>query len=76
MPVKVNFVLDEDVKSELEALVEKGGRSRVINEALRRELSRIRRERALDELIELRRKTKPTSTAEIVGLLRRDRGRE
>ncbi|HON00048.1 MAG TPA: hypothetical protein PLM33_07335 [Acidobacteriota bacterium] len=67
--------MDEDVKAELETLVEKGGRSRVINEALRRELARIRRERALNELTRLRGKTRPISTAEIINLLRRDRER-
>jgi Arc/MetJ-type ribon-helix-helix transcriptional regulator len=75
MSIKVNFVLDEDVKSELDSLVRKGGRSRVINDALRKELARIRRERALDEMIRLRGKTTPTSSSEIVDLLGRDRGR-
>ena len=38
MASKVNIVLDDDVKSELEGLVEAGQRSRVINNALRKEL--------------------------------------
>jgi predicted transcriptional regulator len=38
MPTKVNIVLDDDVKEELDRLVESGMRSRIVNRALRREL--------------------------------------
>jgi Arc/MetJ-type ribon-helix-helix transcriptional regulator len=75
MAHKVNIVLDDDVKAELEALVEAGSRSRVINNALRRELLTIRRRQLSDQLDSLRAKTKPISTREIVKLIRRDRGR-
>ena len=75
MASKVNIVLDDDVKSELETLVETGLRSRVINTALRKELSLIRRRQLSDRLDQLRGKTKPVSTKEIVRLIRRDRGR-
>jgi hypothetical protein len=75
MPSKVNIVLDDDVKSELETLVEAGLRSRVINKALRKELELMRRRQLSDRLDSLREKTKPISTLEIVKLVRRDRGR-
>jgi hypothetical protein len=75
MPSKVNIVLDDDVKSELENLVETGLRSRVINNALRKELMLMRRRQLSDRLDVLRGKTKPVSTREIVRLVRRDRGR-
>jgi Arc/MetJ-type ribon-helix-helix transcriptional regulator len=75
MASKVNIVLDDDVKSELETLVEAGRRSRVINAALRKELTLIRRRELSDQLDRLRAKTKPVSTKEIVRLIRRDRGR-
>jgi hypothetical protein len=75
MAVKVNIVLDDDIKRELDSLVEAGMRSRVINTALRKELTAIRRRRLSDKLDELRGKTKPVSTKEIVRLIRRDRGR-
>ena len=75
MPSKVNIVLDDDVKSELENLVETGLRSRVINNALRKELMLMRRRQLSDQLDALRGKTKPVSTREIVRLVRRDRGR-
>ena len=75
MPHKVNIVLDDDVKKELETLVGSGQISRVINNALRRELKMIRRRQLSDELDSLRSKTKPISTEKIVKLIRRDRGR-
>jgi Arc/MetJ-type ribon-helix-helix transcriptional regulator len=75
MAQKVNIVLDDDVKSELEHLVESGSRSRFINDALRRELSAIRRRKLSQHLDRLRAKTKPVSTRQIVALVRRDRGR-
>ena len=72
---KVNIVLDDDVKRELESLVDAGMRSRVINAALRKELAMIRRRRLSDELDRLRPRTKPMSTEDIVDFLRQDRGR-
>ena len=75
MPTKANIVLDDDVKAELERLVASGSRSRVINNALRRELLRLRREEASRELDALRARTRPTPSREIVRRLRRDRSR-
>ena len=75
MPTKVNIVLDDDVKAGLDRLVESGKRSRVINRALRREIELIGRRAAGARLDELRTTTKPVSTADIVKLVRRDRGR-
>jgi metal-responsive CopG/Arc/MetJ family transcriptional regulator len=75
MPVKVNIVLDDDVKSELDVLVEAGLRSRVINNALRKELMTMRRHKLSGELDVLRKKTKPISSKELVDLVRRDRRR-
>jgi predicted transcriptional regulator len=75
MPRKVNIVLDDDVKSALDDLVESGMRSRVINNALRKELMLIRRRKLTGQLDQLRAKTTPVTTREIVKLIRRDRGR-
>ena len=75
MAHKVNVVLDDDVKGELERMVESGGRSRVINEALRKELLAMRRARAVASMDSLRSATPTSSTADIVDTLRRDRGR-
>jgi Arc/MetJ-type ribon-helix-helix transcriptional regulator len=75
MPTKVNVVLDDDVKADLDRLVASGMRSRVINAALRREILVIRRQRADDRLQALRKTTKRVSTSELVKAIRRDRGR-
>jgi hypothetical protein len=75
LPTKVNIVLDDDVKADLDRLVESGMRSRVINTALRREILMLQRDRAGRRLDELRKTTKAVSTPELVRLVRRDRGR-
>ena len=75
MGVKVNFVLDDDVKSELDHLVECGMRSRIINEALRKELLLVKRRMLADRHDQIRSRTKTVSTREIVKILRRDRSR-
>jgi Arc/MetJ family transcription regulator len=75
VPTKVNIVLDDDVKADLYRLVESGGRSRVVNAALRREMLMLRRQRASQRLDELRLTTRAVSPAELVKLVRRDRGR-
>jgi len=75
MPIKVNVVLDDDVKADLDRLVDSGKRSRVINNALRREMQLISRRAANARLEELRTATKRVSTDDIVKLVRRDRGR-
>ncbi len=75
MAIKVNIVLDEDVKKEMDRLVASGSRSRLINNALRKELLLIRRRQLSERLDALRAKTIPVSTREIVKLLKRDRGR-
>lgn len=73
--IKVNIVLDDDVKADLDRLVDSGRRSRVINAALRREIQRLRREDANARLDVLRAGTRRVTTAEVVRLVRRDRGR-
>ena len=75
MPTKVNVVLDDDVKADLDRLVESGMRSRVINTALRREILMLQRQHASRRLDELRKTTRSVSSAELVKLVRRDRAR-
>jgi uncharacterized protein GlcG (DUF336 family) len=75
MPTKVNVVLDDDVKRDLDRFVDSGMRSRVVNRALRREILAIRRERANRTLEKLREATKPVTTADLVIQIRKDRGR-
>jgi hypothetical protein len=75
MPSKVNIVLDDDVKADLDALVESGLRSRIINVALRKELMLLRRRQLSVRLDTLRVKTRPMSTVQIAKLIQKDRGR-
>lgn len=75
MVVKVNFVLEDDVKKDLDRLVRSGLRSRVINDALRKELLQIKRRKLAEQHDRLRSRTKALSTADIVATLRRDRSR-
>jgi hypothetical protein len=75
MPTKVNIVLDDDVKADLDRLVETGMRSRVINRALRKEILAIRRQRASRRLDEMRQTTRRISSSAVVAQIRRDRGR-
>jgi predicted transcriptional regulator len=75
MGVKVNFVLDDDVKSDLDHLVEKGMRSRIINLALRKELRQVKRRRLAEKQDQLRDRTEAVSTREVVEGLRQDRSR-
>lgn len=72
---KVNFTLDDDVREELYRLVPPRKRSRMVNEALRKELLQMKREQAIDRLMELRKKTAKFTSREILEALRKDRAR-
>ena len=72
---KVNFTLDDDVREELIRLVPSRMRSRVVNEALRRELLRRRRQLATERLMRLRDATGTLRAREILDAVRRDRKR-
>jgi len=71
---KINFMIEENICKELEALVPVGKRSRVANDALRRELELIRRKDAVEMILTSRTKGKKLSNKEIVDALLRDRG--
>ena len=75
VPTKVNIVLDDDVKADLDRLVESGRRSRVVNDALRREMQLMRRRAAGVRLDDLRRGTRRVSTTGLVKVVRQDRNR-
>jgi hypothetical protein len=70
---KLNFLIEEAICKDLEQLVPPGKRSQVVNDALRRELERIRRKKAVEELIMSNATMKRLSTAEIVEGLAQDR---
>lgn len=76
MAAKVNLVLDDEVKEALDSLVPAGERSRFANEALRAQLTLVRRRRAIEKLEALRRTGPHVPTDEILLALRESRDAE
>ena len=72
---KLNFFIEEDIRMELDRLVPVGKKSKVINEALRRELLRIKRGEVTEKLLALKAKGPKIPQEEIVEELNRDRRR-
>jgi hypothetical protein len=72
---KINFFVEEVIRKELDELVPDGQKSKVINEALRKELLRIKREKATGKLMALKSKSTLVSNREIVEALKKDRRR-
>lgn len=73
---KLNFFVEEDIRKELDELVPAGQKSKIINEALRKELLRIRREKVTEKLVVLKSRGTKVSQKEIVKLLKQDRNRK
>jgi hypothetical protein len=72
---KLNFTIRNEVASELEQLVPAGQRSKLVNEALVKELAHFRRTAQTEKLMALRDKTPRLTTNEIVAAVRHDRDR-
>ena len=72
---KINFFVEEVIRKELDELVPDGQKSKGINEALRKELLRIKREKATGKLMALKSKGTLVSNREIVEALKKDRRR-
>lgn len=70
---KMNFLVEESVCRDLETLVSSGKRSRVVNEALKKELELIRRKRAVERVLTAPPKGKKFSTQEILDSLVNER---
>lgn len=73
---KINFMISDDVRKEFERLVPHGARSKVVNEALRKELIAIKRKRLTERLLSMRAKSVSISTKEIVEAVKKDRVRD
>jgi hypothetical protein len=71
---KINFLIEEDVYQDLALFVPPGKRSKIINQALRRELELIRRKRAVEKIVTASPSKRKFSNREIVEGLGRDRG--
>lgn len=72
---KLNVSIDEQVREELFRLVPPRRRSQVVNEALRKELLRRKRDHVTQTLRGLRKRSATMSGQEIVATVRRDRKR-
>jgi len=76
MGVKVNLVIDESVKANLDELIPAGERSRFASEALRAQLGLVRQQQRVAKIQGLRRTGPHVPTSEVVLALRslRDAG--
>ena len=72
---KLNVSIDDRLRDELFRLVPPRRRSQVVNEALRHELLRRKREHATEVVHRLRKRSATLSEKEIVDAVRRDRER-
>jgi len=72
---KLNVSIDDRLRDELFKLVPPRRRSQVVNEALRHELMRRKRQLADDEMQRLRKRSATLSEADIVEAIRGDRTR-
>ncbi|MGB3940185.1 MAG: hypothetical protein WBK96_01680 [Candidatus Manganitrophaceae bacterium] len=72
---KVNFIIEEGVQTDLVKMIPRRQRSKLVNEAIKKELRRIKRVEALSNLINLRKKTATRSSREIEKSLNEDRKR-
>jgi metal-responsive CopG/Arc/MetJ family transcriptional regulator len=72
---KLNVSIDDRLREELFRLVPPRRRSQVVNEALRNELLRRKRQHATEAVRRLRKRSATLSGKEIVEAVRRDRTR-
>lgn len=72
---KLNVSIDDRLREELFRLVPPRRRSQVVNEALRNELLRRKRQHAAEAVRRLRKRSATLSGKEIVEAVRRDRTR-
>ena len=67
---KVNFMVNNNVRKEFERLVPPGERSKIVNEALRKELNLIKRERLTEKLLSIRAKSPSLSNDDITEIVK------
>ena len=70
---KLNFLIEKSICQDLEELVPAGKRSKIVNEALRKELETIRRRKAVEKLLGTSSEGNKLLTHEIVEKLTEDR---
>lgn len=72
---KLNFMIKNELVMELEELVPPGRRSKVVNEAIMKELMALKRQKLTEKLLAIKQKSPSLSTDEIVTALKGDRRR-
>jgi len=72
---KLNFMIRNDIVQELEQLVPQGQRSKLVNDAIIKELAHYRRSTQTEKLMALRMKTPQLTTNEIIEAVKNDRTR-
>ena len=72
---RIIFLLEEKLSKEFDSLVPRGQRSKIVNEALRKELLKLKREKATEKLMKIRSKSYKVSIEEITEVLKKDRHR-
>ena len=70
---KLNLLIEEGVCRDLERLVPAGKRSKVVNEALRKELELLRRKSAVEQLMASSTGQKGFTNDDILDLISKDR---
>ncbi len=73
---KLNFMIDQEVKEALKKYVPSGSRSRVVNEALRKELDLLKRKEITAKLAGIRNKNALMDTAAIVAEVKKGRKKD
>jgi hypothetical protein len=72
---KLNFMIKNELVMELEELVPPGRRSKVVNEAIMKELMALKRQKLTEKLLAIKQKSPSLSTDEMVAALKEDRRR-
>ena len=75
MTKKLNFMIKNELAMELEELVPLGKRSKVVNDAIMKELMMIRRQKLTEKLLKIKQKSPPLSIDQIVAVVKEDRRR-
>jgi hypothetical protein len=70
---KLNFMIKNELVMELEELVPPGRRSKIVNEAIMKELITLKRQKLTEKLLVIKQKSPSLSTDEIVAALKEDR---
>ncbi len=72
---KLNFMIKNELARELEELVPSGKRSKIVNDAIKKELMVIKRQKLTEKLLAIRQKGPSLLADEIVTVLKEERRR-